>query len=250
MKIRKQKIIAKSILLLMIVTGGLCAASGCSVQQASLADEISIVEITYEQPDSDSPVGIRTTIAGTGERVTVNDYDFADETGRTSIKTSYMQNTYVVGRSARHDAGYGYVEILEEGETYSVESLVSTSGTTSDNPPMLNLKTPGEALFIFVSQDWPFGPVTDVKVVGEESHFNPENGMHQLYDDGTNGDLVADDGVWSVRMTPGGSDYGYGFVINEHTDTVYRDPHEEHSRIYVDEQGFEIYRSVIAIATE
>ena len=237
----------KKLLVLTLLLIGSIVSSGCSVQQASLASPVSVVEVTYEQPDGDTPVGIRTTIAGTGERVTVNDYDFADETGRTSIVTSKLQNTLIVARSSRHDVAYGVVDILEEGETYSVESLTGTSGTTAINPPVLTKKTEGEVLIVFVSQDWPFGAVTDVKIVGDETHFQPDDLMHQLYDDGTNGDFFANDGVWSLRITPGGIDYGYGFVINDHKDSIYRDPHEEHSRIYVDKQGFQIHRSVISI---
>jgi hypothetical protein len=241
---------ARKITGLFIILLGLTTASGCSVQQASLASSTSLVEIKYEQPEGDSPIGIRTTIAGTGERVTVNDYDFADETGRTSIVTSRLQNTLIVARSKRHDVAYGIVNILEDGQTYSVESLTGTTGTTSISPPVLTKKTKGEALIIFVSKDWPYGEVTDVKIVGDETHFEPDQGMHQLYDDGTNGDFFANDGVWSLRMTHSSVDYGYGFVINDHRDRVYRDPHEEHSRIYVDKQGFEVYRSVIAVVQD
>ena len=66
----------KKLLVLTLLLIGSIVSSGCSVQQASLASAVSVVEVTYEQPDGDTPVGIRTTIAGTGERVTVNDYDF------------------------------------------------------------------------------------------------------------------------------------------------------------------------------
>jgi len=228
---------------------------GCSIQEASLAPRSSVVAITYEQPEDDSPVGIRTSIAGTGERLTVNDWAFADELGRTSVVTRSLQNTYLVARSERHDAAYQRVDVTEFGTTVSVTSVVGTTSvsgvvvTTDISPARLVPKTTGEALIVFVENDWPFGPVTDVKVVGQDVRFEPDRGMRQLYDDGTNGDFRANDRVWSVRFTVGTTSYGYGFVVNDHRDTVYRDPHEEHSEIFVDRQGFPVRRSVIAIRT-
>jgi hypothetical protein len=98
-----------------------------------------------------------------------------------------------------------------------------------------------------VENDWPFGPVSNVQIVGQDTNFLPEQGLRQLFDDGTNGDLRANDNVWSLRFTPGTTSYAYGFVINNHIDTVYRDPHEEHFGEYVDNQGFVVRRSVIKI---
>ena len=241
------------LLLAFIICLHALLGTGCSIQEFSLAPESSVVKITYDQPEEDSPVGIRTTIAGTGERMITNDWAFADELGATTVVTHRTQDTFIIARSERHDVAYGAVSVQEFGKTYSVDSIVGTtsvSGTvivTDISPPRLTLKTTGEALIVFVENDWPFGPVSNVQIVGQDTNFLPEQGLRQLYDDGTNGDLRADDNVWSVRFSPGTTSYAYGFVINNHSDTVYRDPHEEHFGEYVDNQGFVVRRSVIKI---
>jgi hypothetical protein len=89
-----------------------------------------------------------------------------------------------------------------------------------------------------------------VQLTGEDSHFEPDRGLRDLYDDGSNGDFVAGDGVWSVRFSPGTTSYGYGFVVNGHSDLVLRDPHEEHWQYFVDRDGFEVPRSVVKVRTE
>lgn len=221
-------------------------STGC-IQEMSLEPETAAVKVTYVIPVDQSPIGIRTSIAGTGATPAQNDWAFADENGDTTVLTHRLGPTFIVARSDRHDPAYAPVDVAEWGKTYTVTSMVGSGGTTSVNPPAPTLKTTGEILLVFFEQDWSYGPVTSVQVLGEDSHFQPLTGLRPMYDDGTNGDFVAEDGVWSLRTTVATTSYGYGFVVNGHSDRVLRDPHEEVHRPFVDWDGFVVERSVTKV---
>lgn len=87
----------------------------------------------------------------------------------------------------------------------------------------LSSKRPGELVVMLVASD--FAAVRNPTVVGDFTNWQPR----ALYDDGTNGDEVAGDGVFSLKFTglaPGYKKYAFGLDLSDPTSQV-RDPYQE-----------------------
>jgi hypothetical protein len=93
--------------------------------------------------------------------------------------------------------------------------------TVYDVPPTtLSSKKAGEVKIILVKSD--FAEVEDPVVVTDFTNWQPQ----QLYDDGTNGDEVAGDGVYTRLFTGVAPGYHkYAFNIKE--DSQVKDPYQE-----------------------
>ena len=60
-----------------------------------------------------SPVGVRATLSGAGADPTVNDWDFANETGSVVVKTHRLGPTHLVCKGIHYEVAYGPVNVQE-----------------------------------------------------------------------------------------------------------------------------------------
>lgn len=85
---------------------------------------------------------------------------------------------------------------------------------------VLSAKAPGEIKLILVKSD--FQDVVNPMVVGDFTSWQPE----AMYDDGTRGDEVANDGVYTYTKTGVGPGY-WKYAFNIRAGSQVRDPYEE-----------------------
>ncbi|MGM0598428.1 MAG: choice-of-anchor X domain-containing protein [Candidatus Rifleibacteriota bacterium] len=197
----------KLISLLLLVFTAL-TTTGC-IQEA-LVIPVATVTGKIVVPAGKVPTGIRVTVAGEDKSAYVN------EEGQYSFEFRESGRFLLVARGRDFDVDYAWVDA-------EIEESIEAPDISLDE------KIVGEAKWIATIIDFPDAQGFSVKSINPE--WNPDS--EQMYDDGTHGDKLANDGIYSLRLTnlKTGSqlyqiavDYGGDDISDED------DPHEEGSR--------------------
>lgn len=186
----------------------LLGATGCSSIQEKLAQPVATVSGKIEVPSGQVPTGVKVTVAGdTSMSAYANSYGYYDlefkESGR------YL----LMAHGDNFDPAFVWVDAKVEE-------------TTKPSNIKMSQKITGEALWIASLIDFPDAKSISVKAISPTW----TQGTVDMHDDGTCGDLVANDGIYALRMTNITSGYQqYSFVWKnaEGESTTAKDPHAE-----------------------
>ncbi len=203
-------------LLVLLLTVMAFATTGC-VQEA-LVVPVATISGRVVVPAGEIPTGVRVTVAGESEKTYVN------EEGEFTLEMKKSGKYLLIARGRNLDVNYVWVDaIIEE----TVEA------------PDINLdeKVVGEALWIATTIDFP--EATKFEILSDSPQWNPQAEL--MYDDGSHGDKVADDGIYTLRLTnlqTGSQLYEIRKTYvddNKEKISDKRDPHQEGERNYKSE---------------
>jgi hypothetical protein len=113
----------------------------------------------------------------------------------------------------------------------------------------LSTKIVGEALWIASIVDFPKATGFELKSINPV--WSPDK--VKMYDDGSHGDLLANDGIYTVRLTnltTGSQQYVFEFSKADGTTETQSDPHQEYTRngnseIYILESTVKLARGIV-----
>ena len=205
------------------------------MQEMSLAPEVATVTATITVPPLHTPVGVRASLAGTGDDPTVSDWGFCDKEGAVSVETHRLGPTFFVARGIHYEIAYAPVNVEEWGKSFEVSEF--TTATSTPIGTLMCPKRKGVVKLAFFSQDAPYTRVSSVRVTGTHNRFHMTDNVFVMRDDGYMGDDKAADGVFVTTFTAPAGNFGYAFIVND-ADTWSRDPHEESTGVHVDADGF------------
>lgn len=211
----KKTILALFLILAMVST------TGCTSIQERLAQPVATVSGKVIVPSGQVPTGIKITVAGKSEySAYVNSY------GYYNLEFKESGRYLLMARGSNFDPAFVWVNAKVE-ETIKPENISMAQKIT------------GEALWMVSLIDFPDAKSFAVKDISSNWNQNTVS----MNDDGLNGDILANDGIYSLRMTNIRSGYQqYNFVYtdsNGNSKTV-QDPHAEsmynkNSTIYIPE---------------
>ena len=198
----------KKLLSLLLLVFTALTTTGC-IQEA-LVIPVATVTGKIEVPAGKIPTGIRVTVAGEDKSTYVN------EEGEYSLEFRKSGRFLLVARGRDFDVDYAWVDA-------EIEEAVEAPDISLDE------KIVGEAQWIATIVDFPDAQGFAVKSVNPE--WNPDS--EPMFDDGTHGDKLANDGIYTLRLTnlKTGSQLYQLTVDYGGDDTSDKDdPHEEGSR--------------------
>lgn len=206
------------------------ATSGC-VQEA-LVIPVATVTGKIVVPPGKVATGVKVTVAGFP-----NVSAFVNEKGQYTLEFRRSGRFLLIARGIDFDANYAWVDAVSE-QTVSAPDI------------KLSEKIVGEALFIATLMDFQ-GEPAKIAVEPVDPKWSQES--YDLFDDGTNGDILANDGIFARRFTNlvTGSQL-YKFKVS-HVDgnvTAHDDPHQEskrdsYSEIYILESTVKLARGYV-----
>ena len=165
--------------------------TGCSSIQGKYAQPVATVSGKIQVPDGQVPTGVKVTVAGQSiDGAYVNSY------GYYNIEFPESGRYLLIAHGENFDPAYVWVDAKIE-ETVKAENI------------KMSQKITGEALWIASLLDFPDAKSISVKAISPTW----TQGTVAMNDDGVNGDLIANDGIYSLRMTNITSGYQqYSFV--------------------------------------
>lgn len=184
--------------------------SGCI--QESLVIPVAVVKGKIVVPPGQVPLGVKITVAGMSS---VSAY--ADDSGAYSLELRKSGRFLLVAHGRDFDVNYTWVDIETEKTV---------------NAPNISLATKivGEALWVASIVDFPDATSFNVKSI--DPVWSPVSA--KMYDDGSHGDLLANDGIYMLRqtrLTTGSQQYAIEYTKSDGTTVVAKfDPHEENKR--------------------
>lgn len=210
----------KTVLALFLLLAAL-STTGCTSIQEKLAQPVATVSGKVIVPSGQVPTGIKITVAGKSEySAYVNSY------GYYNIEFKESGRYLLMARGESFDPSFVWVDAKVE-ETVKPENI------------SMSQKITGEALWMASLIDFPDAKSIAVKAISPTW----TQSTVAMNDDGVNGDVLANDGIFSLRMTNITSGYQqYSFVCTDadgKTSTS-NDPHAEsiynrNSTIYIPE---------------
>lgn len=212
----KKTVLALFLLLAVI------SMTGCSSIQERIAQPVATISGKVVVPSGQVPTGIKITVAGDKDKTSayVNSYGYYNLELRESGKYLLM------ARGENFDPAFVWVDAVVE-ETVKPENIT------------MSQKITGEALWIASLIDFPDAKSFSVKAISPTWSQGPV----AMNDDGLNGDLLANDGIYTLRMTNITSGYQqYSFIWKDidGKENTASDPHAEstynrNSTIYIPE---------------
>lgn len=199
----------KKLIIFLALALTVLTTSGC-VQQ-SLVIPVATITGKVLVPPGRVPTGIKISIVGEKHSTYVN------ERGEYSFELRKSGRFLLVGRGRDFDVDFVWVDSVLEDEV-SAPDLV------------LDEKIVGEALFIASVLDFDDEPI-GINLVPADPEWEEES--YKLYDDGTHGDKVANDGIFTRRFTnlrTGSQLYEFEIVYGENDTKKKSDPHQESKR--------------------
>ena len=169
----------KKLLLALTLISILLTTTGC-IQEA-LVIPVATISGKVVVPSGKVPTGVRVTIAGEDNRTLES---FVNESGEYSIEVKKSGRYLIFARGRNFDINYQWVDA-------KLEETVSAPDVSLDE------KIVGEALWLATALD--YDSVRTISLKPEDPTWATET--YPLYDDGTNGDQLANDGIFSLRMT-------------------------------------------------
>ncbi|NLF97239.1 MAG: hypothetical protein GX569_10900 [Candidatus Riflebacteria bacterium] len=203
-------------------------SSGCI--QESLVIPVAIVKGKVVVPPGQISRGVKITVAGTSYSA------YADDRGEYSIELRKSGRYLLVARGRSFDVGYTWVD-------------AETEKTATPPDISLSTKIVGEALWIASIVDFP--QATAFNLVSVSPVWSPDK--VKMYDDGSHGDLLANDGIYSVRLTnltTGSQQYKFELSKADGSTETKSDPHQEYTRnsnseIYILESTVKLARGYV-----
>ncbi len=196
----KKKLLALLITVCAIVTTG-CVQEALVIPVSTITGQIAV-------PAGKIALGVKVTIAGEEDASA-----YADGEGKFSIELRKSGRFLLVARGRDFDVNYTWVDAVME-ETVTAPTIT------------LDEKIVGEALWIASNVDFP--DMKSVALMPTEPTWSEET--YPMYDDGTHGDKLADDGIFTLRSTnliTGSQLYKLKVTKKDDTTSDEKDPHRE-----------------------
>lgn len=204
----------KLILTLTLISIALMS-TGC-IQEA-LVVPVATITGKIVVPGGKVPTGVRVTIADTGSDPIST---YVNETGDFTLEVTKSGRYLLFARGKDFDINYQWVDAELEK-------------TVTAPPIVLDEKIVGEAVWMASVLDYDHDAVNDFRGIAlkpEEPTWATET--YPMYDDGTHGDKLANDGIYALRMTnltTGSQLYSFVSTIADKTFTD-DDVHAESNR--------------------
>jgi len=197
---------------LMTILLFLMAASFSGCIQESLVIPVAVVKGKIVVPPGQVPLGVKITVAGMSSASA-----YADDSGGYSFELNKSGRFLLKKHGRDFDVNYAWVD-------------VETEKTVSAPDISLDTKIVGEALWVASIVDFPDATSFSIKSI--EPVWSPVSA--KMYDDGSHGDLLANDGIYTLRQTglvTGSQQYAIEYTKSDgSTVTDKSDPHEENKR--------------------
>lgn len=204
-----KKTVMALLLMLVAFTAGGCVQETMVIPVATVTGKIVV-------PPGKVPTGAKITVAG---EKSLSSY--ADDRGQYSIEFRKSGRFLLIARGKDFDVNHVWVDAVSEN-------------TVTAPDIYLNEKIVGEAEFIATIVDFPEAQSFEVNSVSPVWSQATE----KMYDDGTHGDKLADDGIFTLRLNnlkTGSQQYSLQYKKNDGTSKTEKDPHRENERNYVSE---------------
>ena len=195
--------------------------TGCSSIQEKLAQPVATVSGKVVVPSGQVPTGVKITVAGQPDY-----YAYVNSYGYYNLDIKESGRYLLMARGESFDPSFVWVDAKVE-ETVKPENI------------NMSQKITGEALFMASLIDFPDARAFSVKSISPTW----TQSTVKMNDDGLNGDVLANDGIYALRMTNITSGYQQYSLVwtdsNDKTNTA-QDPHAEstynkNSTVYIPE---------------
>lgn len=198
----------KTLMLILLVFIAL-TSTGC-IQEA-LVIPVATVTGKVVVPAGKVPTGIKVTVAG--ESVS----SYVNEEGKFSLEFRRSGRFLLVARGQDFDVNYTWVDA-------EIEKTITAPDISVDE------KIVGEGLWIATIVDFP--TAKDFSVTSVDPVWEPDT--MPMFDDGTHGDKLANDGIFTLRLTnlkTGSQKYSFKYTQEDGSEkTSVKDPHREGER--------------------
>jgi len=219
----------KKKLALLLLTMLAFVTTGCI--QESLVIPVATVTGKVIVPSGKISTGVKVTVAGEPSLSA-----YVDDRGGYSIEFRKSGRFLLIARGQNFDASYTWVDAVSE-QTVSAPDI------------SLDEKLVGEALWIATIVDYPDATGFAVKSVSPVWSQATE----KMYDDGTHGDRLANDGIFTLRLNnlkTGAQQYSLDVTMSDGSVKNDRDPHREamianSSMIYIPESTVKLARGQV-----
>lgn len=218
----------KKALMAVLITCIAVFSSGCV--QESLVIPVAIIKGKVIVPPGQISRGVKITVAGT----TTSTY--TDDRGEYTLEMRKTGRYLLVARGRSFDVGYTWTDAATEQTT---------------NAPNISLSTKivGEALWLASIVDFPDAQSFNLKSI--DPVWSPD--IVKMYDDGSHGDLLANDGIYMLRLnnlTTGSQQYVFEYAKADGKTEIKTDPHQEYTRngnseIYILESTVKLARGYV-----
>lgn len=196
----------KKTILFMVLVLMAISTTGC-IQEA-LVIPVATISGKIVVPAGKVPTGIKVTVAGEST------YSYVDEKGEYSLEFRRSGRFLLIARGRDFDVNYAWVDA-------EIEETVTAPDISLDE------KIVGEALWIATIVDFP--GAYNFEVTSISPLWSPES--QKMYDDGTHGDKLANDGIYTLRLTnlkTGSQLYSFKYTEEDGDEkTDEKDPHRE-----------------------
>lgn len=220
----KKAVMAVVLVLIAFATGG-CVQETMVIPVATVTGKIIV-------PPGKVPTGTKVTVAGEkGISAFVNDR------GQYTLEFRKSGRFLLVARGKDFDVNYAWVDAVSE-QTVSAPNI------------SLNEKIVGEAVWIATIVDFPEAKSFTLNSV------DPlwSQATEKMFDDGTRGDQLANDGIYTLRLTnlkTGSQQYSLQYAKTDGTTKTEKDPHQENERnftseIYIPESTVKLARGYVS----
>lgn len=217
----KKRLMALFLTLLALVTTG-CIQEALVIPVATVTGKVVV-------PSGKVSTGVKITVAGEPSLSA-----YANDKGQYTIEFRRSGRFLLVARGMDFDVNYVWVDAISE-ETVTAPDL------------KLDEKLVGEALWVASIVDFPDAVGFAIKSI------NPawSQATEKMYDDGTHGDKLANDGIFTLRLTnlkTGSQQYSLDYTLEGETNPKNtKDPHREadlsgNSMIYIPESTVKLAR--------
>lgn len=211
----KKTVLALFLLLAAIYT------TGCNSIQERLAQPVATISGKVVVPGGQVPTGIKITVAGDSSKSA-----FVNSYGYYNLELKESGKFLLMARGENFDPAFVWVDAKVE-ETVKPENITMSQKITN------------EALFMTSLIDFPNAKSFAIKAISPTW----TQGTVEMNDNGENGDVLANDGIFSLRMTnitSGYQQYSIVWTDSDGKSNTVSDPHAEstynkNSTIYIPE---------------
>ncbi|MDD3145833.1 MAG: hypothetical protein PHD82_00915 [Candidatus Riflebacteria bacterium] len=219
----KNRIMALFLTLIALVS------TGCI--QESLVIPVATVTGKVVVPSGKISTGVKITVAGDKSL-----YSYVDDKGQYTIEFRKSGRFLLIARGRDFDVNFAWVDAFGE-QTVTAPDIT------------LNEKMVGEAVWLASIVDFP--DATGFMIKSITPLWN--SATEQMFDDGTHGDALADDGIFTLRLSnlkTGYQQYSLDYNVGDDTIKSEKDPHREgeinsNSTIYIPESTVKLARGKV-----
>lgn len=204
----KRKVIALVLMLIALATTG-CIQEALVIPVATVTGKIAV-------PSGKISTGVKVTVAG---EPSVSSY--VNDRGTYTLEFRKSGRFLLVARGRDFDVNYAWVDAVVE-ETVTAPDIA------------LNEKIVGEAVWIATIVDFP--EAVDFTLNSVDPRWT--QATEKMFDDGTHGDQLANDGIFTLRMNnlkTGSQQYSLQYNKEDGSTKTEKDPHRENERNFISE---------------